>query len=443
LLVEATQTNKAAWTALADLYAIAGDVRKALDALDQAIAASPTVREDWLFSRADFLLVLGNIEEAEKVLPSIDVPAHRALLEARIASARGDLDAAIDKFEEGIRLWPDNPDARYLAARAYERKGDWKQAAAHYREAARMEPPHYESSLALASLQRALGDQEGVSFLLVRLAESHPNDPKIIEKLIEHAADSNNTELGRNAITRLSRVRGQAGRAVALAAARVDAVEGPEAALAAIEKSGLELTAVPNVEALAARIDLLNELEREDEAIASIEAALAVAPKSARLHVLRASVHQAAGRVDRAIADLEKACELDPGDLPALLALANAQREAGRIEVAHQLYEKAVQIEVEQAKQDDSSDWKASVALARLDLETGETKVARDRLRKVLDANPRQGEAAWLLLKSFGDGASGSGLAEADRTDLALRAAVFQGSPEAQDYWKRLNAAKS
>ena len=46
------------------------------------------------------------------------VPAHRALIEARIALARGDLDKAIERFEEGIRLWPDNPDARYLAAHA-------------------------------------------------------------------------------------------------------------------------------------------------------------------------------------------------------------------------------------------------------------------------------------------------------------------------------------
>jgi tetratricopeptide (TPR) repeat protein len=337
LLLEATDEQKAAWMALADLYAIAGDVRKALGALDKAIEASPKPPEDWLFSRADFLLALGEVDQAEKAVEAIEIPAHRALLKARIAMARGRLEEAIREFEEGIRLWPDNPDARYLAARVYERKGDWKQAAAHYREAARMEPPHYASSLALAELQRALGDMEGVSFLLLRLGDKHPNDAKVIEKLIEHAGDTGNAELGLRMMTHLSRLRGQAPHAVALAAERMELAEGPEAALAAIDKTGLDVLEPANVEALEARCRLLIALDREADASQAIERALEKAPDSARLLVLRAFVHREAGRIEPARADLEQARRIDPEHLPAVLELASLEAAEGNPDVARTL----------------------------------------------------------------------------------------------------------
>jgi tetratricopeptide (TPR) repeat protein len=443
LLLEATEEQKAAWMALADLYAIAGDVRKALGALDKAIEASPEPPEDWLFSRADFLLALGEVDQAEKAVEAIEIPAHRALLKARIAMARGRLDEAIREFEEGIRLWPDNPDARYLAARVYERKGDWKQAAAHYREAARMDPPHYASSLALAELQRALGDMEGVSFLLLRLGDKHPNDAKVIEKLIEHAGDTGNAELGLRMMTHLSRLRGQAPHAVALAAKRMELAEGPEAALAAIDKTGLDVLEPANVEALEARCRLLIALDREADASQAIERALEKAPDSARLFVLRAFMHREAGRIEPARADLEQARRIDPEHLPAVLELASLEAAEGHPDAARALYGQASELAAAQSKPDEPGDFAAALALARLEIEAGEVDAARLRLQKILDENPREGAAAWLLLKSYGLDTGGGDLDEKAREDLALRAAVFERSAEARDYWNRLKPKAS
>jgi|JI10StandDraft_1071094.scaffolds.fasta_scaffold99829_1 tetratricopeptide (TPR) repeat protein len=443
LLLEATEEQKAAWMALADLYAIAGDVRKALGALDKAIEASPEPPEDWLFSRADFLLALGEVDQAEKAVEAIEIPAHRALLKARIAMARGRLDEAIREFEEGIRLWPDNPDARYLAARVYERKGDWKQAAAHYREAARMDPPHYASSLALAELQRALGDMEGVSFLLLRLGDKHPNDAKVIEKLIEHAGDTGNAELGLRMMTHLSRLRGQAPHAVALAAKRMELAEGPEAALAAIDKTGLDVLEPANVEALEARCRLLIALDREADASQAIERALEKAPDSARLFVLRAFMHREAGRIEPARADLEQARRIDPEHLPAVLELASLEAGEGHPDAARALYGQASELAAAQSKPDEPGDFAAALALARLEIEAGEVDAARVRLQKILDENPREGAAAWLLLKSYGLDTGGGDLDEKAREDLALRAAVFERSAEARDYWNRLKPKAS
>ncbi len=272
----------------------------------QGDRSGPTRHDEWFFSRADFLLELGDLKEAKRTLESIEVPAHRALIEARIASVEGNLDEAAKRFEEGIKLWPDNPDAHYLAGQVYERRGEWSLASAHYREAARMDKPHYESSLALADLQRALGDEGGVDFLLLRLADARPGDPKVAEKLIEHAVDTGNNELGMRSLRHLSQLPGQAGRAVALAAERAEVADGTEAALRVIDELKLDLSEPENFDALEARCELLARLERGSEGLASVEKALKRDPESARVLVLRAKIRRGEGDLEPAVADLEQ-----------------------------------------------------------------------------------------------------------------------------------------
>lgn len=443
LLLEATAEDASAWAALADLYAVKGDVQKALAALEKAIAASPKQREDWAFSRADFQLALGDVEAAARTAETLKVPAHRELVAARIALEQGELDESIRHFEEGIRLWPDNPDARYLAGHAYERRGDWGKAAAHYREAARMEEPHYESSLALAELQRALGDSEGVSFLLLRLADARPNDAKVVEKLIEFAGDTGAEDLGRSMLTHLARIRGQAGRAVALAAGRAELAQGAEEALQVIDATKLDVLDPRHVEALEARTRLLIKLERRAEALAAVEKAMSRSADSPRLFVLRATIHVAASESDLAEADLERALTLDSEYLPALLDLARLHEANGRVDRAREIYARAVPIERAKTPRYVPGDQSAAIALARLEISTGAVDAARARLRESLATNPRQGEAAWLLLKTYSDVADSGDLDAKTRLDLALRAALFERSPEAQDYYKKLIPKKS
>lgn len=443
LLLEVVERDKAAWAALADLYAIEGDLRKAVDALDKAIAADATRHDEWFFSRADFLLELGDLKEAKRTLESIEVPAHRALIEARIASVEGNLDEAAKRFEEGIKLWPDNPDAHYLAGQVYERRGEWSLASAHYREAARMDKPHYESSLALADLQRALGDEGGVDFLLLRLADARPGDPKVAEKLIEHAVDTGNNELGMRSLRHLSQLPGQAGRAVALAAERAEVADGTEAALRVIDELKLDLSEPENFDALEARCELLARLERGSEGLASVEKALKRDPESARVLVLRAKIRRGEGDLEPAVADLETARKLQPRYIPGLIELARLRAELGERDAARALYEDASRVEFDERKKSTSGKFKGTIALFGLDLAAGEPDKGRTRLRAILAADPRQGEAAWLLLQSYLDPAESGQLDDKERADLALRAALFDGRPEAKDYLKRLKASNS
>jgi len=240
----------------------------------------------------------------------------------------------------------------------------------------------------------------------------------------------------------LARIRGQAPHAVALAAARVEQTEGPEAALAAIDKSGLDVLAPAHVEALEFRIRLLLELDRDEEALAQLEKARSKASDTARLLALRASIRRARGELELARADLEKALELDPKHVPALLDLAALEVETDRPKEAMKHYAEAIPLETAAAKPELPNPGKATLALARLEIDAGDREAARKRLRALLDENPRQGQAAWMLLQTYSEGV-GDGLDDTARRDLALRASVFYRSPAAVDYWKKLNASAS
>ncbi|HPG25276.1 MAG: tetratricopeptide repeat protein [Spirochaetaceae bacterium] len=442
LLLQATETQPDAWAALTDLYATEGDIEQALGALDRVIAADPTKREDRLFTRADFLLALGRLDEAERILDQLEVPAHRALIGARIAYARGDVDRAIEHFEEGIRLWPDNPDARFLAARAYEKKGEWAKAAAHYREGARLDTPHYESSMALAGLQQALGDVKGVHFLLARLADKYPSDPKVMERVIRFGWDTGSAELAGRMLNQLSRIPGQSGRAAALLAGQLEKTEGPEAALAALDKTKFDFLAPVHFEALEARMHLLVALDREQEALGIVGQALERSPGSPDLLMLRASVHEALGDIAAARADLEAAGRGDPTDAAPWLKLARLAEAAGDKEAARALYEKAVPLEAVEESDNDIPHTTASVALGRLELDAGELDAARERLRGVLSEDPRNGRAAWLLLQCYETGTGSSALGDTERKDLAVRASLFDHRPETVEYLKRIAGAQ-
>lgn len=437
LLHEATKQHPRAWAALADFHAIAGDVEKAVEALDRVIEANPERAESWRFSRADFLLAIGEIDQAEATLASLELPAHRALIEGRIAATRGELDTAAAAFERGIALWPDNPDARYLAAQVYERLGEWRQAAAHYREAARMEEPHYASSLALAELQSALGDMEGVQFLLGRLAERHPQDAEVVERLLLFAWNTGSVELGARMLAKLGRMPGQAGRAAALVARRVRDAEGASAALDALDRAKVDASKPPHYELLSLRVDLLLELDRYDDALAAVARAEARAPDSAPPKVLRARILRARGETDAARAALAAARALDPGHVEAMLDAAALEAEQGHDDRARALYEAAAPLERAAASVQRPNEARATMALARMELAAGEVDAARKRLRALLDEQPRHGEGAWLLYQSYPEG---GGLDPEQRTDLVLRASVFAAIPEARATLASLDA---
>ncbi len=431
LLLEATETQASAWLALVDYYMDREDFRKALDAIERSIAANPDPPDSWFLSRADFLIILGEFEEAEKSLEDIELEVHRALIEGRLLLARRKLRPAAQRLEEALVLWPDNPDLRYLTANAYEHLGDWSQAASHLREAARVTPPHYLSSRALADIMKGLGDREGRLFVLMRLADANPGDAEVLEELLEVARETGAKDLVNTAFTRLSRIPGEQGRAVANVARATFEREGAAQALDAIDTAGVDLSLPAFFASLTARCDYLVQLDRRGEAIAQLDDILSAPVAHAHagaLHALRGQLHLGAGSVDAAAQDFESARTLDPKSLEATLGLAALAEARGELDRAASLFEEAILIELDKKRHDSG----ASIAHARFELRVGTVTAAKDRLRAVLDVQPRNGEAALLLAQLLRKESSDTA-PSAELLDTARRALLFEQGPGAAE----------
>ncbi|MFK7896551.1 MAG: tetratricopeptide repeat protein [Myxococcota bacterium] len=428
LLISATEEQPAAWSALVDLYVSGEQFEEALAALDQAIAANPNPPDSWMMSRADFQIILGRLDDAEASLSDVKIDVHRAVIEGRLLLAKGQLPAAANRLEEAVRLWPDNPDVRYLAGNAYERLGDWAKATSHFREAARMKPPHVASSRALAEIQEAVGDFEGRAFVLHRLLEVDPHDADAIEGLLDQWRANGSSELAQQMFMRLSAIPGMQGRALANVARARGRAEGPEAGLSVISKSRADLSLTVFEESLDAKVEFLKTLGRSDEAIDSLSAMIAKEPGRSVFFVKRGAVKRTSDDSEGARSDFEQALALEPDSVDAVLALASIEEGGGHAEAARKLLSRAVSLEEDQA----DGEALAALALARFELGAGETGAGRARLRSVLDESPRNGAAALSLMDSL---LSGEDLENPSRelVDMARRAMFFARSAKARD----------
>lgn len=433
LLLAATETQEPAWAALTDFYLQRQNFEKALDALEHAIASHPKPPDSWRMSQADFLIILGRLDEAERVLEEeIEIEVHRAVVRGRLALARGDLDEATRSLEEAVRMWPDNPDVRYLTANAYERLGDWRKAISHYREAARQERPHVPSSRALADIQKAIGDIDGRAFVLARLLQIDANDADAIEGLLEEARAAGSRDLAQRMFWRLSQLPGMRGRAIAGVARMAARNRGPASGLEAVETARLDLSAPDAFEALEAQSEFLMALDRRDEAIARVSKLIDARPETSALYRHRGALRLAGGEAGAARADFRHALEIEPDSIPAQVGLAKSLEALGETSQAKAAFERA--FELEQAMSQHDAD--AAIAFAQFELRAGDVTAGRKRLAAVLDDQPRNGEAALTLLESLladGDPEDPS----ARVVDLAQRAALFEASPRAQEIWAR------
>ena len=81
-----------------------------------------------------------------------------------------------------------------------------------------------------------------------------------------------------------------------------------------------------------------------DRALADLDKALGLDPKSAPALTARASIYLANGELDRAIADYDTAIQIDPGNGNAFLGRANAHRGKHDLERAKQDLEAVLRV---------------------------------------------------------------------------------------------------
>ncbi|HEY5656286.1 MAG TPA: tetratricopeptide repeat protein, partial [Myxococcota bacterium] len=337
------EPSPTSWFALGSFYTLREDYAGARRCFEQALSLTqnpwPTLR----FAYGDTLIQFGDYESGLRVAEELKGTQYGDLLLGRLRLAQGDFEGALEAFDAGIRLWPNNAAARFLAGQAAEGAGDFPRAISEYRESVRTDVTETKAALELAKLYDAMGNRQALD-LAGRYARAHREDPEGYVLSIRIANAVGRQDVVIEGLRLLSELPGQRARAVAIEADLVAGARGEEVAAQIIERAGLDLTDPENVEALEGLIEHLGHLDRAQEAVQQVAAALEKHPEQAAFHTLHARALEKAGESSEAVlAAYERATELDARSAPALVGLARLREQAGQVEAAVALYDRAAQ----------------------------------------------------------------------------------------------------
>jgi tetratricopeptide (TPR) repeat protein len=352
LLLAATEdgvNDREAWVVLADYYEQRSEPAKARDAMTQALRSLEDPSPAQVGAYVDLLILAGDYDRAEALITELEVvPTISSLLRGRLLLARGEPGAALAALEEGIRLWPDNTVARWLAAQAAERMGNYERALAEYQESVRISQGNWDAVASMLRLLDALGRYREALPVLSRYRRDKPRDPQALVQTIRFASRAGKLDDASQAVRALRELPGQAGVVAAEIAAVESMRSGAAAGIAAIRSANLDLIQPRNAPALEALVEHLTIEGRAGEALLEVDAALAVHPDEALLHELRARALRALGEPAAAKQALERALALEPKRASALAALAALTAERGERDAAIALYDRAYAADPEQ-----------------------------------------------------------------------------------------------
>ncbi len=415
--------SAAAWNLLANFYRAQKRPAEALEAIEKVRELSGGDGGDQVrFVQADVLIDLGELDRAEQIAGTLSEPTYARLVRGRIQLMRGDPRGALEAFEQGIKAWPNNAGARYLAGLAARDLGDNERAISELREAVRAGTAETDAAIELARLHLALGNyQQAVTFANMALkgpggigqSDAYVVAGRALVKMRRY-------DRARRTIEVL-RTRGH----VAIATAELAMLEreenGPAQALEVIEASGIDVSD-PKHEALLRQLaETLMQLGRSGEAISPIDTAIERAPEQGSLYELRGVALARAERADEARADFEKSLEIEEHNPSALAGLATLKAQGGDLAGAIELFDRAAAMVPQEGSY--------GYAAAQLTLATGDDAGGEARLRKVVRQAPgsvgARNDLAWILAEK------GEELDYA--LELAQEAKALDASPDILD----------
>jgi tetratricopeptide (TPR) repeat protein len=384
------------WGALARHYFEQERFEESLDAWDHVLELYSDPSSQTLFAYADTLVAAGRFDSALEVADELsEVYAH--LIRGRARLGQGRAREALDEFERGILLWPNNAVARYFAAQAAEQVGDFDRAISEYRDSLRADAAATDAGLRLGRLHFSEGEfQKAVEALRLHL-EKAPRDVDALELRARVSAARGRPAEVQRLLLALNRVEGGTPRLVLFAAELVSQVSGPEAAAEWIESTPqIDLSLPENAAVLGVWVASLEQLGRGDEAWRRVESTLAAHPESAELNALHGRVIETkSGPSAASEAAYRRALELDPENGIALTALAEAEARRGDVEAAVSLYDRAAKA--------DPADLASARLAADLLASAGRNDEAVVRLEELLLEHPYDGEAAAQLATRLGE----------------------------------------
>jgi tetratricopeptide (TPR) repeat protein len=400
LLVEATELfdSPQAWITLSDFYRQEQRFDEALAALERTLELLPGTTDLLRFRHAGVLADTGELDRAEAVAKEIEGDAYRNVILGRIAFLRGKPEEALGFFDAGLREWPNNAGARYLAGKAAMASGDLDRGIEELREATRAGLDQTDAPLELALIYLKLGRPASAiatSALLLDKVESRTGPRGVAAAVLLARAQwaSGREDAARDTLSQLEQLGGHE-RLVALERARFVAEKsGPAAAAEELGRASLDLTDPENEPALRLLCDWLVKAGKGTEALSRVDAAVSAHPDVAAFHDIRARVLVNVGRGNEAIATLDRAIELDPDFAPAYEGKGVLLLAAGRADAAREEFDRAAAL--------DPANAAYPYQAAQVELAAGRSEAAEARLRTVLERDPVHAHAsndlAWIL----------------------------------------------
>jgi tetratricopeptide (TPR) repeat protein len=401
--------SASAWNLLASFYRARREPHRALAAIEEVVKLTGGGDERVRFMLADALIDLGEFNRAKVVSDGLTRSDYAQLLRGRILLTQGKPAAALAEFEKGLRAWPNNASARFLAGLAARDLGDWDRAVSELRESVRANNAETDAALELARIYFERGEYpQAVAFAQQSLSgRGGPQQPEPYQIAARAFIELGQLERARKSIETLEQ-RGFTALAQRERIALEARVSGPARAFELAGKIRLDPVKPGHVELLQQLVELGIQTGRAGAALAAVDRALERAPKNPRLFELRGLALAAQDRAGDARAAFERALELDDTSAVADAGLAALRAKAGDKKGAIELFDRAEEIDPR------TGDY--GYAAAQLVLESGDTDAAAKRLREIVRLHPSnvgaRNDLAWLL--------AGRG----EELDLALELAV-------------------
>jgi tetratricopeptide (TPR) repeat protein len=428
-----------AWMDLASYRFALEEEEAAADALGSALEVARqtgTPDPELVFQYADAQVLAGRFARALEAAEEITIPAHRLLILGRVAQEQRAPAQALEHFDEALRLWPDNPWARYFAALAAEELGDFERALEEYRYSVRISPGATDARVRGAALLYAEGRALQAREMLLTAAAQSPLEIEghvLRMRLSGFLGDMASVREVLDQITTSN--PGWAGRALLAAAEGVERRSGPVAAMGMLAEAPVDYQRPRNAPALRALVRYSHEADAAPaERVARVQEwireILASRPDFGPFQEIRALDLELSGEPREAVRGAyERALTLVPGDAQALAGL-------GR-QLATEDAAAAVAL-FDQAAAADPLDPSLPLAAAKTLLAAGEVDEAARRLDALLLEHPLEVaaavERARLDLQK--------GVATQSTLERAIRAARLGGGPDALDLLSEVYAKR-
>lgn len=396
LLLEATEvageSRTRAWAALAYHYFALEDFDKSVAAWDQLFEYLAAPDDGILFAYAEALIHSGRYDQAEAVAAELPTMMGELVLGLNELE-QGRPQRALQHFEEGQRLWPNNAVARYFAGLAAERDGDIDRAITELRQSIRIRSTETPAALRLARIHLAEGRPEQARTALGHYLKDRPKDVEGRILSIRIAAALRGAGVVEPAFAAMRWPASQLGQIVARVARDLREIADPAITVRFLESvRQIDFARPSHADALRAYVDALVATGRAEEAGPLLDAALAAHPDVADFHEIRARWLLAAERPAEEVSrSLERALSLAPDSAPALATRARLAIREGRALEARRLFERAAAA--------DRSDVASRLAAARIAIDQGDFAAAWELLSALRAEHPTDPQAAALLAR--------------------------------------------